>query len=220
MANYIFPYQHIIWDWNGTLLDDAWLCIEIMNAMLVRRGLKRMTPEEYEQVFDFPVRDYYQRLGFDFQVEPFEKVSDEFIGRYMKRLPECKLRDCTREVLAHGWRKGLNQYVLSAMKHDTLNDMVTNFKLQTFFKAVTGLNDHHAHGKSDVGRAWLDQQHLDRSTIVMIGDTVHDFEVAQTLGIDFIPIHSGHHSRERLLTATGRQLLPTLMALYDPPTKQ
>jgi phosphoglycolate phosphatase len=219
MTGYVFPYKHIIWDWNGTLFDDAWLCVEIMNAMLVRRGLMRITPEEYENLFDFPVRNYYKRLGFDFQMEPFEKISDEFIEHYMKRLSECRLRPGTREVLAYGWRKGLNQYILSAMKHDTLNDLVTRFKLQTFFKDVVGLSDHHARGKIAIGRAWLDKQGLDRGTIVMIGDTVHDFEVAQALDIAFIPIHSGHHSRERL-TATGFQLLPTLMALYDPPTRQ
>ena len=219
MTDYMFPYKHIIWDWNGTLFDDAWLCLEIMNAMLLRRGLRRLTPQEYEQIFDFPVRDYYRRAGLDFQVEPFEKLSDEFIDRYMRRLPECQLREGTRDVLAFGWRKGLNQYILSAMKQETLTEMVTSFKLRTFFKDVIGLSDHHARGKVEVGRDWLERQGLDRSTVVMIGDTVHDFEVAQALEIDFMPIHSGHHSRERL-SMTGVQLLPTLMALYDPPTKQ
>jgi phosphoglycolate phosphatase len=103
MTNYIFPYKHIIWDWNGTLFDDAWLCIEIINAMLVRRGLTRLTPEEYEQIFDFPVRDYYSRIGFDFQVEPFEKLSDEFIDRYM-RLPNARSQqDARGPGMAGGW---------------------------------------------------------------------------------------------------------------------
>ncbi len=219
MTDYIFPYKHIIWDWNGTLFDDAWLCVEIINAMLVRRGLARITPEEYEQIFDFPVRDYYRRVGFDFLVEPFEKLSDEFIDRYMRRLSECQLREGTREALALGWRLGLDQYILSAMKQETLNDLVAGFKLRTFFKEVIGLIDHHANGKIEIGRDWLDVQDLDRSTMVMVGDTVHDFEVAQALGIAFVPIHSGHHSRERL-AATGTQLIPSLMALFDPPTKQ
>ncbi|MDH5646585.1 MAG: hypothetical protein OEZ01_11285, partial [Candidatus Heimdallarchaeota archaeon] len=35
-------YEHIIWDWNGTLLDDAWLCVEIMNSMLAKRPAIKM----------------------------------------------------------------------------------------------------------------------------------------------------------------------------------
>lgn len=205
-----FPYRHIIWDWNGTLFDDAWLCIAIMNGMLARRNLPRITPERYEQIFDFPVIEYYHRVGFDFTREPFEQLSDEFIGSYQARLTECALRDGVREVLALGRRKGIQQYILSAMKQDTLNQMVAYFDLRHFFDDVIGLIDHHAFGKITIGREWLDQRGLDRATVVMVGDTVHDFEVAQALQIAFVPIHSGHHSRARL-AACGVPLINTLL---------
>lgn len=211
-----FAYEHIIWDWNGTLFDDAWLCVEIMNGMLARRNLPRITPEQYEQIFDFPVIDYYERVGFDFAVEPFEKLSDEFIGHYHARLGECVLRDNTTEVLALGRRKGIKQYILSAMKQDTLNDMVARFNLRHFFEDVIGLIDHHAYGKIDIGQEWLEQQRLDRTKIVMVGDTVHDYAVAQALKIAFVPIHSGHHSRARL-AATGT-LINSLLELYPATT--
>ena len=65
-------YKHIIWDWNGTLIDDAWLCVEILNNILEKRGLNAITIDDYREHFTFPVRDYYVKLGFDFSVEPFE----------------------------------------------------------------------------------------------------------------------------------------------------
>ena len=74
-------YTHIIWDWNGTLLDDAWLCVDVMNGMLEERGMKLKTVDEYRELFDFPVRDYYEKLGFNFKDEPFDKVGMEFITR-------------------------------------------------------------------------------------------------------------------------------------------
>ena len=40
-------YRHIIWDWNGTLLDDAWLCVEILNEILRRRNEQPVTHERY-----------------------------------------------------------------------------------------------------------------------------------------------------------------------------
>ena len=56
------PYTHIIWDWNGTLLDDAWLCVDVMNGMLRERRLPTRTLDQYKEVFDFPVRNYYETL--------------------------------------------------------------------------------------------------------------------------------------------------------------
>ena len=54
-------FDHVIWDWNGTLLDDAWLCVDVMNGMLCRRALPVLTPAKYEESFDFPVLDFYRR---------------------------------------------------------------------------------------------------------------------------------------------------------------
>ena len=65
-------YKHIIWDWNGTLLNDTWLCVEGINKSLEKRSLQTITEEIYRKVFSFPVEDYYKRLGFDFKKEPFE----------------------------------------------------------------------------------------------------------------------------------------------------
>ena len=44
-------YKHIVWDWNGTLLDDAWLCVEVLNQMLSQRGQTAITLEFYRQHF-------------------------------------------------------------------------------------------------------------------------------------------------------------------------
>ena len=56
-------YKHIIWDWNGTLVDDTWLCVEIINKLLKKRNLKLVTIDDYKEKFMFPVREYYIELG-------------------------------------------------------------------------------------------------------------------------------------------------------------
>ena len=55
---------YVVWDWNGTMFDDVALCIQVMNGMLEKRGLPRLAgPEQYRQVFTFPVEEYYKALG-------------------------------------------------------------------------------------------------------------------------------------------------------------
>ncbi len=208
-----FHYRHIIWDWNGTLFDDAWLCVRVMNGMLARRKLDPITPARYESIFDFPVMDYYRQLGFDFSTEPFERLSDEFIGGYLGGLRECRLREGALDALVAGWQRGLTQSILSAMKQQSLEELLDHFGVRHYFTDVVGLNDHHAFGKTEIGKAWIDAQELDRRLILFVGDTTHDYEVAQALGVDCVCIHSGHHSRERL-AATGVRILDSLLELY------
>ena len=101
-------YEHVIWDWNGTLLDDAWLCVDIMNGLLSARGLSLLTPQRYAQVLTFPLADYYRELGFDFDREPFETLGAEFIREYERRRLECGLRGGALKVLGEVRAAGLS----------------------------------------------------------------------------------------------------------------
>jgi phosphoglycolate phosphatase len=202
-------YKHIIWDWNGTLFDDAWLCVSIINGMLGRRKLATLSPQTYETIFDFPVKDYYERAGFDFLQEPFEVLSDEFMGSYWQRQTECGLRPGARAVLAALQERGITQSILSAMLQDNLDTLVDHFKLRGFFTDVVGIDNHHAAGKLDVARRWLAAQTIPPQEMLFVGDTTHDHEVAQALGVDCVQIHSGHHAHDRL-AASGARLLETL----------
>lgn len=195
--------KHIIWDWNGTLFDDAWLCVDIMNGLLSRRNLPPLTLFRYQAVFDFPVIDYYQAIGLDFSVEPFEVLSNEFMAEYQRRSCECQLRDGVREVLAGIQQQGRTQSILSAMKQDLLEEMIDHFGLSSHFSDIVGISNHHAHGKIESAQRWIAKQTLNREDMLFVGDTTHDFAVAQTLGISCVFVPSGHHSRERLLAAGG-----------------
>ena len=56
----------IIWDWNGTLLNDVDACVDSMNNMLNKRARTNITQEYYKSIFTFPVQKYYEKLEFDF----------------------------------------------------------------------------------------------------------------------------------------------------------
>ena len=192
-------YTHIIWDWNGTLLNDAWLCVEVMNSMLKLRNLPLLTLERYRDIFDFPVIDYYKKLGFDFEKEPFEVVGMDFMIRYNERQGECKLHDEATQILECIGLKGFRQSILSAREQKELRQETIDLVVAGFFEKINGLDDHYAHGKTDVGIRLLQELGIEKARILFIGDTLHDAEVAKELGIDCILIPNGHHSEKRLL---------------------
>ena len=74
--------KHIIWDWNGTLVNDGWLFVELMNLVLEKRNLPKITLSDYKNTFCFPLEKYYQRLGFNFNKESYLVPSLEFIKLY------------------------------------------------------------------------------------------------------------------------------------------
>lgn len=204
-------YRHVIWDWNGTLLNDAWLCVDCMNVLLRARGLQELTVERYQETFDFPVVDYYRRLGFDFARETFEAAGTEFILAYEQRKEECDLQPFARETVATLRDAGLTQSVLSAYRQDTLEQLVSHFGLRDAFIRLVGLQDHYAAGKVDLGCRWIAELPHAPSDVLLVGDTTHDAETARAMGVDCVLVPGGHNTTERL-QACG---VPVLGSLRD-----
>jgi phosphoglycolate phosphatase len=204
-------YTHIIWDWNGTLLNDAWLCVEVMNGMLKERGLALKTLEEYKELFDFPVKDYYQKLGFNFDHEPFDEVGMDFIVRYNKRQCETTLHPEVHEVLSVMRDRGFTQDILSAREQNELVAETKSLGVFGFFDRIRGLDDHYAHGKIETGLLLVDEIGIARKDLLFVGDTLHDAAVAAEIGIDCILVSNGHHSKARLL----QMGIPVIRSLTD-----
>ena len=106
--------KHIIWDWNGTLLDDSWLCVESINKSLKKRNLPQIDKEKYLDIFCFPVENYYKKLGFDFEIEPFTVSGSEFIANYNSRFQEPNLQEGVIDIIEKVRSMGITQSILSA----------------------------------------------------------------------------------------------------------
>ena len=142
------PYKHAIWDWNGTLLNDTWLCVEVLNGLLARRGRAPITTNDYRENFGFPVIRFYEYLGFDADVDTYEQVSREFIGDYEKRwFEECILYPDTHEVLSAMTQLGMTHSVLSAAKQDALESGIQHYGIHEYFMGLVGANNIYAEGK-------------------------------------------------------------------------
>jgi phosphoglycolate phosphatase len=189
---------HILWDWNGTLIDDAWLCVEIMDKLLQRYDKPGLTLERYQRIFDFPVRDYYQRLGFDFTITPFEQIGTEFMEEYYSRWRTCAMQKEVTSTLRRFSGRGVPQAILTAAPSSMVQEGVVHFGIASFFQTINGLDHHYADGKLAVARNWLEREKVPPQRVLLIGDTTHDFEVANDLGLSCALISSGHHHADRL----------------------
>lgn len=194
--------RHVIWDFNGTLLDDVSCCVDTINTLLAERALPPMTLERYRGCFGFPVRDFYVELGFDFEREDFDALSTTFIARYLEHLnregsgvaPHTGALDILEQVAA----RGLHQSVLSAMEHALLCKLLAHYKLDLRLRHARGLSDLRASSKVELGRALIGELDVAPENVVIIGDTLHDHETARAIGCECVLVAHGHQARARL----------------------
>jgi phosphoglycolate phosphatase len=212
LTRHLSSYKHIVWDWNGTLLDDVAIAMDVMNKLLIRRTLPLLDQERYKEVFTFPVKEYYAQLGFNFNTEPFELLSSEFITEFRAALIKFRLHIGAEEVLKHIAGLGIDQSILSASEEQELFDAVNMLNINQYFSKIVGLNNHFAVSKTDMGRVLIGDLGLKPKEVLFIGDTIHDYEVADALGCDCLLISNGHQSY-RKLSECGTPIIETIQNL-------
>ncbi len=190
--------RSVIWDFNGTLLDDVDLAAESISAILRRRNLPSIGRETHRRTFGFPVLDYYRRLGFDLTNEAHSDISDEFHEVYQKGVGGCSLNPGIREALEDLRNAGISQFVLSAAEEGMLVAWVDGLGIREYFGGVYGLRDRLAATKEQRCRDLIEDFGLDPSATLFIGDTDHDVEVARILDCRPLVVLRGHQDRERL----------------------
>ena len=208
-------YDTILWDWNGTLLDDLALNLKVENRLLERRGLQQMGSKEvYLDYFGFPIIRFYERLGFDFSKEKYTDVADEYIEVLRELSEEATLFADAQPVLEALRKEGLRQIIISAAEETLLHAQVKAFGIADYFDAVLGSSDNLGQSKVETALGFLRGHGLDPARALFIGDTTHDHETAEALGCDCVFVSRGHNSRARLL-ATGCPVYASLSELCE-----
>jgi len=198
----IKKYKHIIWDWNGTILNDIELCVEVGNNLFKKKNIPTISIEKYKDIFTIPVIKYYEAVGFNFSEESFSEIGKEWMEEYEERKYECNLHDDVLNVMQKINNLGIEQSILSAYKENNLKEMVKYFDLGKYQTNIIGLDNIYAASKLELGLELMKKINNGNRETLMIGDTIHDFEVAKAMGADCILIADGHQSKEKLLSCS------------------
>ncbi len=189
-------YTAVLWDFNGTVVDDVTLGIRAVNEMLTKRELPTVDSiEEYHRVFRFPVKEYYRLLGFDFEKEPYEDLAVEWVRLYTAGERFLRVSDGFTEVWQYLKNAGVQQIILSSSETNMLQRQICLLGLEDAFDRILGTDDIYAGGKIEMAKRCLG---TDAAHAVLIGDTSHDADTAKAIGADCILYTGGHGSLESL----------------------
>ena len=205
--------MHILWDWNGTLLDDTPACVASLNIMLSRRGIAPVTMQFFRENFAFPARRFYKLVGMEVPDEEWEDLAREYHRTYLAQ--DVSLNRDSVEALSRVQRAGAKQSILSALRQDLLQENIERFRLGGYFEYVFGSDN--LDGGSKLSRALELFPLIGDDEIVLIGDSLHDKEVADALGIRCVLVSCGSHSYERLaaVAPTAHDLLEAVLMLTE-----
>ena len=204
---------HILWDWNGTLLDDTQAALDTLNIMLARRGGTPITMEFYRDHFAFPVKPFYKSIGVCLENEDWDALAREYHDVYAEQ--PVRLNPETIAALERVKAAGARQSIISALRQDLLEEITARLGVAKYMDRICGVDNLDGFGKIDRAREMLSSLRTssDRtSSFMLVGDSLHDKEVADALGVRCVLCGQGSHAawRLRAVAPTGETLLDAL----------
>lgn len=185
-------YDFILWDWNGTLVDDLNQKLTVINNLLSKRGLPVLSREQYRDIFKFPIIEFYRKAGFTVCGQDYENLVSDYQTEYSKQMDSIKLMPKAEVVLKKISGTKTKQLILSASTYKAILEQMERYNISELFTSIISLSDAYAKGKLDLARRWLDSSGANPRRVLIIGDTLHDYEIAMAMKFDCLLINNGH----------------------------
>lgn len=190
--------KYVFFDFNGTIINDVILCLDLLNEILRKQGNKELDIDTYKNVFKFPIKQYYIDAGVDLERESFEDLAIWFINKYQPLSMSCGLYDGIVDTFIKLKEKGYKLVILSASERNNLIEQCKNYSIDQYFEEILGIDNIHAASKVEIAQNYLNDNEICGEDVLFIGDTLHDLEVAKAIGAKCILVSCGHQSVEVL----------------------
>ncbi len=191
---------HIIWDFNGTVLDDVHMAVAAVNDMLDARGLQKTDIDIYKRTLTMPLTEYYKTVGI--YCDDIVSLSLEFRACCDKHPEKAKIADGVREVIEAAKNAGITNVLMSSLYHPHLLAEVEKYGISDMFDDIIGLPDRNLGSKKSNALMYIKKHKLDAKNILFIGDLISDAQMAQDIGSEAILISNGHMSFDRCKAQT------------------
>ena len=203
-------YNTILWDWNGTLIDDAVTSLNCVNDMLIEMNKPLITLEQYYTYVETPIIGFYRHILTEDELD-FVKISKSFHDCYNKRINETFLADKATKVLSKLKNNNAKQYIITATKEESARKLINDYGINEYFDGILGADNTLAESKVDRALKFFKNNNINPKSAVFIGDTLHDLETANALGIDCILVTYGHQGKN----ITENSGVPTANSLEE-----
>lgn len=202
--------SHLVWDWNGTLLDDLPIVIRAVNRAIGPFGLNAIDADVYRDHYTRPVRHFYDRVfGRTVRDEEWLRLNTSFHETYFELASDVDLAPGARDAIKRLHSEGWTQSLLSMSPQDWLDSIVDRLGLTEWLEIVDGLSGPTGGLKATHLEVHLETLDLGGGDVVVVGDTPDDVAAARHVGARPILFHGGSHHMD-VLEAEGVPIAETI----------
>jgi phosphoglycolate phosphatase len=193
------PFELLVFDWDGTLMDSIATIVACTREAFVDAGVAAPDEGVIRDTIGLGLRETIDRLAPAGGEDLFERVVSSYRGRWLATYRERQLLfGGVPELLARLAGDGYLLAVATGKSRRGLDHALRSHGLEARFQATRTADE--APSKPHPQMLWdlLDELGVAPESALMIGDSVHDLEMARAAGVAALAVASGAHGRREL----------------------
>lgn len=208
------PYQLLIFDWDGTLIDSAAHIVACIHRVNAKVGLAPRTDAEIRNIIGLGLEEAFQHLFPQAQYALIQAAAHEYKQQFFlhNRKPS-EFFTGARETLEHLAEQGYWLAIATGKSRQGLNQVLAETQLTTLFPITRCADETFSKPHPRMLEEILVDYDLPASAALMIGDTEYDLQMAHNIKMDAAGVSYGVHGSERLLALAPRVCLDDIREL-------
>lgn len=191
-------YRLVVFDWDGTLLDSAGAIVACMRAAAIDLGLPPPDEKIARHVIGLGLHDALSQAMPGVPSSEYQRVAERYRHHYLAQDHELSLFAGARELVEELSKTGCLLGVATGKSRLGLNRALETSGLKRYFHATRCADECSSKPAPDMLWEIMDELDTVPEQTLMIGDTIHDLQMAKNAGVGALAVGYGAHSREVL----------------------
>jgi phosphoglycolate phosphatase len=192
-------YELIVFDWDGTLMDSAGTIVLCMQAACRDLGLPVPDDERAAHVIGLGLGDALAYAIPGLPPSEYRAVAERYRHHFLLRDPDIPLFAGTQEMLAGLRERGHLLAIATGKSTKGLARALQTTGIESYFVSSRCADQCASKPAPDMLHELMRELDVTAQTTLMVGDTVHDLQMAANAGVQALAVGHGAHSREKLL---------------------
>ena len=210
------PFELLVFDWDGTLMDSMGTIVACTRAALTELGLPALADEEIRQAVGLGFAETVERLAPGAGPEDARLIRESYSRLWVSTYREHPvLFPGAVELLADLEADGYLLAVATGKSRQGLERALDGSGLRAYFSASRCADESTPKPHPAMLYELMQALEAEPGRMLMVGDTSHDLQMAAAAGVDAVAVTYGAHAADGLRELRPRACVGSVAALQQ-----
>jgi phosphoglycolate phosphatase len=209
------PFDLIVFDWDGTLMDSAAAIVTALQAAALDVGVAPPSDEAARHIIGLGLREALEHAMPELNNEQYLALAERYRYHYLARDHELVLFQGASTLVDTLAQRGYMLAVATGKTRRGLDRAFASSGLGVLFHDSRCADECHSKPHPQMLFELMDAFAVPPEKTLMIGDTTHDLLMARNAGAASLAVSYGAHPRVPLVAAASEGCVDSMLELSD-----